>query len=135
MFRTAFPSITRSSKLHIQQQVAPAVWHMPVAVCAVLSSWWWTERPSETCRAFYKNKQFQKQVQLFGCTIRILTKLFEKRNITWSYARWPQCIIRSRSWVFDRLNFGAIISNFDCIMSPRGSDSTFNDPYEIPTQN
>jgi len=29
---------------------------MPEAVCAVLSSWWRTERPSETCRAFYKNK-------------------------------------------------------------------------------
>ena len=27
-----------------------------VAVCAILSSWRWTERPSETCRAFYKNK-------------------------------------------------------------------------------
>jgi hypothetical protein len=27
-----------------------------VAVYAVLSSWWWTERPSETCSAFYKNK-------------------------------------------------------------------------------
>jgi len=27
-----------------------------VAVYAVLSSWWWTERPSETYRAFYKNK-------------------------------------------------------------------------------
>jgi hypothetical protein len=26
-----------------------------VAVYAVLSSWWWTERPSETCRAFSKN--------------------------------------------------------------------------------
>jgi len=26
------------------------------AVYAVLSSWCWTERPSETCRAFYKNK-------------------------------------------------------------------------------
>jgi len=26
------------------------------AVYAVLSSWWGTERPSETCRAFYKNK-------------------------------------------------------------------------------
>jgi len=25
-------------------------------ICAVLSSWWWTERPSETCRMFYKNK-------------------------------------------------------------------------------
>ena len=27
-----------------------------VAVYAVLSPWWWTERPSETCRWFYKNK-------------------------------------------------------------------------------
>ena len=27
-----------------------------VAVYAVLSSWRWTERPPETCRAFYKNK-------------------------------------------------------------------------------
>jgi len=26
------------------------------AVYAVLSSWLWTERPPETCRAFYKNK-------------------------------------------------------------------------------
>ena len=30
-----------------------------VAVYAVLSSRWWTERPSETCRAFYKNKWFE----------------------------------------------------------------------------
>jgi len=27
-----------------------------IAVYAVLSSWWWTERPSETCKAFYENK-------------------------------------------------------------------------------
>ena len=30
-----------------------------VVVYAFLSSWWWTERPSETCRAFYKNKEFE----------------------------------------------------------------------------
>jgi len=29
---------------------------MPDAVCAVLSSWWWTEKLSETCRASYRNK-------------------------------------------------------------------------------
>jgi len=33
----------------ISSLLAAAVWHMPIAVCAVLSSWWWTERPSETC--------------------------------------------------------------------------------------
>ena len=40
----------------IPSPLAAAVWHMPVAVRAVLRSWWWTERPSETCRVFYKNK-------------------------------------------------------------------------------
>jgi len=29
---------------------------MPVAVCIVLNSWWWTERPSETCRVSFQNK-------------------------------------------------------------------------------
>jgi hypothetical protein len=32
------------------KQVAVPVWHMPVAVCTVLNSWWWTERPSEIYR-------------------------------------------------------------------------------------
>jgi len=27
---------------------------MPVAVCTVLNSWWWTERPSETCTVIPK---------------------------------------------------------------------------------
>ena len=36
--------------------LAPAVWHIPLRLYAVFSSWWWTERPSETCRAFCKNK-------------------------------------------------------------------------------
>jgi hypothetical protein len=57
------PSINRSSRPHIQRQayvkqlqVAVSVWHMPVAVCTVLNSWWWTERPSETCRVLCKSK-------------------------------------------------------------------------------
>jgi hypothetical protein len=84
MFRTVFPSIIRSSKLHIQQQACvnqllllaasgrqQQMFDMLVTVCAVLSSWRWTKRPPETCRAFYKNKQLQKQVRRFGCTIRL----------------------------------------------------------------
>ena len=39
-----------------RQQVAVTVWQMPGAVCTVLSSWWWTENPSETCRASYRNE-------------------------------------------------------------------------------
>jgi hypothetical protein len=71
MFQMVFLSvIIRSSTLYIQQQayvkqiLLPAckqatvsVWHMPVAVCTVLNSWWWrTERPSETCRVLFQNK-------------------------------------------------------------------------------
>ena len=26
------------------KQTAVSIWHMPVAVCTVLNSWWWTER-------------------------------------------------------------------------------------------
>ena len=59
--------IIRSSRLYIQQpnrywclfarkQTAVSVWHMPVPVCTVLNSWWWTERPSETCRVSFQNK-------------------------------------------------------------------------------
>jgi len=53
MFQTVFPSIIRSSRPYIQQCL---VWHMPVAVCTVLKSWWWMERPSETCRVSFRNK-------------------------------------------------------------------------------
>ena len=33
-----------------------SVWHIPVAVCTVLNSWWWMEGPSETCRVLFQNK-------------------------------------------------------------------------------
>ena len=83
MFRTVFPSIIRSSKLRIQQRYmsksccylllagmrcscssissplaadSSSCLTYTVAVYAVLSSWLWTERPSETCTAFHKNK-------------------------------------------------------------------------------
>ena len=38
------------------KQSAESVWHTPDAVCTVLDSWWWTERPSETCRMLLQNK-------------------------------------------------------------------------------
>jgi len=38
------------------KQTAVSVWHMPAAVCTVLNSWWWTERPPETRRVLFKNK-------------------------------------------------------------------------------
>jgi len=59
MFQTGFPSIIMSSKLHIQRQVFFRP--IPDAVCAVLSSWWWTEKPSETCIESYRNKYIEKR--------------------------------------------------------------------------
>ena len=38
------------------KQTAISVWHTHVAVCTVLNSWWWTERPSETCTVSFQNK-------------------------------------------------------------------------------
>jgi len=37
------------------KQTAVSVWQMPVAVCWVLNSWWWTERQPETCRVSLQN--------------------------------------------------------------------------------
>jgi hypothetical protein len=71
MFWTVFPSIIRYCYLLASKQVAVSVWHIPVAVCTVLNSWWWTERLSETRRVLFKNK-FEKLVHLFGFTLRII---------------------------------------------------------------
>jgi hypothetical protein len=48
------------------QQVAVTVWHMPVAVCTVLNSWWWTESPSETCKVLFKINKCEKLVHPVG---------------------------------------------------------------------
>jgi len=37
---------------HASKQSAKPVWHILIAVCTVLDSWWWTENLSETCRAY-----------------------------------------------------------------------------------
>jgi len=74
MFRTVFPSIssgvfkTLSTASGICQTdsagclLAVTRWnnsfplaHVPHAVCTVLDSWWWTERPSEICRVLPQN--------------------------------------------------------------------------------
>jgi len=38
------------------KQSAKSVWRTHDAVRIVLDSWWWTERPSETCRVLLRNK-------------------------------------------------------------------------------
>ena len=46
----------RYCRLLASKQTAVSVWQIPVAVCTILNSWWWTERPSETCRMSFQNK-------------------------------------------------------------------------------
>jgi len=75
MFRMVFPSIIRSPRLYIQHQVYVtqvcwllASWNKILSLLASsqnncvtytwccmysLGLWWWTERPSETCRAIF----------------------------------------------------------------------------------
>jgi len=63
MFRTVFPSTIRSSRLYIkatgicQTDIAEYLFDKCLLLlCTVLNSWWWTERPSETCRVSFQNK-------------------------------------------------------------------------------
>ena len=67
MFRTVFPSILRSLRLYKQHHTIQVLWllasKLPVwcdAVCTVLDSGRWTERPSETCRMLFQNKIYLK---------------------------------------------------------------------------
>ena len=100
MFRTVFPSIIGSSRLYIQQQTdtadcllassqqylfaskqtAVSVWHMPVVVCTILNSWWWTEKPSETWRVSFQNK-----INLIHWCIWLV---FNIEIIVWCTALW-----------------------------------------------
>jgi len=34
--------------------VSKLVWHIPIAVCTVKNSWWWTEELSEICRFLFQ---------------------------------------------------------------------------------
>jgi hypothetical protein len=42
---------------------------IPDAVCTVLCSWWWAEKPPETCRGIYRNKWTDKTLHLVGSTL------------------------------------------------------------------
>jgi len=55
-FRRFFRPSSGAQKLHM----SVLVWQIPDAVCAVLSSWWWKENPSETCRVSYRNNKLRK---------------------------------------------------------------------------
>jgi len=55
MFRTVFPSIISSSRLYVLQEAfVKQILLDSSIVCTVLNCWWWTERPSETCRVSFQ---------------------------------------------------------------------------------
>ena len=54
--------------LAASKQAAVSVWQMPVAACRVLNSWWWTERPCETCRVLGEERETNK-MQLIWCLL------------------------------------------------------------------
>jgi len=66
-----------------------SVWHTPNAVCTVLNSWWWTERPSETCRVLFQNKINLRYCasgwfyyrNILRCTVLHTSKLLTKTSI------------------------------------------------------
>jgi len=42
-------SLLAGSSWFCSQAISKPVWHIPIAVCTVLDSWWWTEELSDTC--------------------------------------------------------------------------------------
>jgi hypothetical protein len=69
-------------RLHLvpdSKQSPELVWHIPDAVCTVLNSWWWTDRPSKTWRVLFQNK-------LRNCA----SSWFYYRNISRGYVRENQ---------------------------------------------
>jgi hypothetical protein len=54
--QTDTAKLLASRNVSTSKQVGVCVWHIPDAVCTVLNSWWWMERPSETCRVLFQNK-------------------------------------------------------------------------------
>jgi len=67
-FRNLFFSVRRSTCFRRfflpslgAQNCTYSVRYWSDAVYAVLSSWWWKENPSETCRASYRNKEIVKR--------------------------------------------------------------------------
>jgi len=37
-----------------RKQSAKPVGHIPIAVCTLVDSWWWTEKLSETCTVLFE---------------------------------------------------------------------------------
>ena len=61
------------------KQSAWPVWHIPIAVCTMLYSWWWTEELSETCRVL-----FQKIIWEIGASRWFYYKNISRCTVLWT---------------------------------------------------
>ena len=71
------------------------VWQIPDAVFAVFSSWWWTEKPSETCRASYRNKEIVKFCILLVTSF--LNHSIYKDSLMWQKSKQNEACIMQRA--------------------------------------
>ena len=62
------------------EAVYKPVWHIPLLSVQWKKSWWWKEKPSETCRVSYQNK-FVKLVHLVGFIIKKFVTMHGHTNI------------------------------------------------------
>jgi hypothetical protein len=95
--RTVWPSIKRSQNVHTApyhtdsvaacyQAATESLWHIPDAVCTVLDSCWWTERPSETCRVFQVHGSVHQRWQQWIKTNQMHTSLKIIKTLLYSYS-------------------------------------------------
>jgi hypothetical protein len=102
------------------KQTAVPVWHIRIAVCTVLDSWW-TEKLSETCRVLsQKWNKFEKLLHLVGFTIEIYcdARYCERQSFS---GVATQCRLVKLIWTFqidvlllckgDWIRFGWIIQH------------------------
>ena len=82
---------------HIQasKQSPKPVWHIPIAVCTVLDSWWWTEELSET-RTIYPKNKFEKLVRHICFIIRSTSNFqhYLTKGLQWHFYLSAQSLDR-----------------------------------------
>jgi hypothetical protein len=97
------------------------VWQVSDAACTVLSSWWWAEKPLETCRTLTTTKNIVHVASCWLClrmkwcccgymfcpqSVFCLHATHKKKAITFLYSRrWlvfinrAVCLLRCMKWV------------------------------------
>jgi hypothetical protein len=74
--------------------ISKQAWHIPGAVCTVLSSWWWAEKPPETCRTLAVIKNI-----VYRCILLVILKYYiNKCTVTCTSKILRFCCMLSFGW-------------------------------------